>query len=92
MLKSTQNKGFHLTFENGLTISVQFGRGNYCANRWNDNGRDFTECEDAEIAIWDDRGNEYLFGNDTVKGYVSADEVAQYISRVQKAENIFTIF
>jgi len=32
MLKSTENKGFHLTFQNGYTISVQFGRGNYCMN------------------------------------------------------------
>ena len=30
MLVSTLNKGFQLTFENGLTISVQFGSGNYC--------------------------------------------------------------
>ena len=33
MLKATQNKGFSLTFENNLTISVQFGYGNYCENR-----------------------------------------------------------
>lgn len=26
------NKGFHIRFENGWTISVQFGAGNYCDN------------------------------------------------------------
>jgi len=26
------NKGFHVTFANGVTVSVQFGGGNYCAN------------------------------------------------------------
>ena len=28
-----KNKGFHITFNNGLTISVQFGAGNYCSNK-----------------------------------------------------------
>ena len=29
---STMRKGFHITFENGLTASVQWGAGNYCDN------------------------------------------------------------
>lgn len=29
----TGGKGFHVTFENGWTVSVQFGVFNYCANR-----------------------------------------------------------
>jgi hypothetical protein len=33
MLKSTKNKGFSLTFENGITISVQFGSSNYCERK-----------------------------------------------------------
>jgi hypothetical protein len=33
--KSTENKGFQMTFENGWTISVQFGYGNYCDNTAN---------------------------------------------------------
>jgi len=28
----TDGKGFHMTFANGYTISVQWGRGNYCDN------------------------------------------------------------
>lgn len=28
----SRGKGFHITFENGYTISVQFGPGNYCDN------------------------------------------------------------
>lgn len=27
-----QNKGFHITFPNGVTLSTQFGGGNYCDN------------------------------------------------------------
>jgi len=33
MFRITQGKGFFMTFENGYTLSVQFGYGNYCANR-----------------------------------------------------------
>ena len=29
----TGGKGFHVTFDNGWTVSVQFGCFNYCANR-----------------------------------------------------------
>ena len=58
-----QNKGFRLTY-NGITISVQFGPGNYCSKQ------DLTtysfdapmkqtewESPNAEIAIWDVDGN-----------------------------------
>lgn len=53
MFKSTFGKGFHLVFDNGITLSTQFGYGNYCANNMR---RDIINggilsCEDAEIAI-----------------------------------------
>lgn len=61
-------RGFHLTFPNGATVSVQFGPGNYCANQnTGDVIRFFELCAqekqipdarspDAEIAIWDKNG------------------------------------
>ena len=30
---STHNKGFRMTFENGFSISVQWGPGNYCERK-----------------------------------------------------------
>ena len=33
MFNITQGKGFFIEFENGYGISVQFGWGNYCANK-----------------------------------------------------------
>ena len=90
MFKSTSNKGFQLTFENGWTISVQFGYGNYCDNYRHPDGWDFskkqevTQSSDAEIAIWDANGEWYNFGSDTVKGYCSANEVAEWIEKVKK--------
>ena len=58
---SLRNKGFHITFPNKWTISVQFGPDNYCNDYW-DNNLDFREPErqlkwtspDAEVAIWHD--------------------------------------
>lgn len=32
MFRIIDGKGFHITFENGVTVSVQFGWGNYCRN------------------------------------------------------------
>lgn len=56
----TGGKGFHVMFENGVTVSVQFGSGNYCANR--DYTSDFAESDErakgqlgsasAETAVW----------------------------------------
>jgi hypothetical protein len=31
---STSNKGFNMTFANGITASVQWGAGNYCDNHF----------------------------------------------------------
>lgn len=79
--KLIPNKGFQLTFENGNTISVMFGIGNYCSNRDDlriTNG--YLVADTAEIAIWDNEGRWHNFGSDTVNGYIDSDEVAKWIS------------
>ena len=87
MFASTNNKGFQLKFENGWTISVQFGCGNYCDNKHHPDGWYFSKNQevvtstDAEIAMWDENNEWYNFGTDTVKGYCSADEVAEWIEK-----------
>ena len=81
----TAGKGFQLTFENGWTVSVQFGKHNYCENR-ESLSREVVkkgESQDAEIAAFPEEGLWYDFGSDTVKGYCSADEVAQFIAMIQ---------
>jgi len=53
------NKGFQITFANGVTVSVQFGPGNYCEKRddmsygWRvpATAGDWSSS-DAEIAAW----------------------------------------
>ena len=83
MLKITRGTGFQMTFENGWTISVQFGFMNYCGNRGREDSyqpEGIHNSYDAEIAIWDSKGSWYTFEDgDTVKGHCSADEVATWI-------------
>ena len=78
------NKGFHLNFDNGLTLSSQFGYGNYCENRTlevGDVGRaEAAKSDNCEIAIWNKDGDwitremaEEVFDDpldDDVMGYV----------------------
>lgn len=68
MFKIISGKGFHITFKNGVTVSVQFGWGNYC-DKYPNNKDMFTEnleyikdwkdplpregSPNAEVAIWD---------------------------------------
>lgn len=76
----TAGKGFQMTFANGNTISVMYGVGNYCDNRNRLSMEEScTISPDAEIAIWNKKGDWYDFGDDTVKGYLTTDEVAEFI-------------
>ena len=84
--KSTLNHGFQLTFENGWTISVQWGTGNYCERRDLHSGLDddlkqvSVESGTAEIAIWNQAGTWYTFDDgQEVRGWLTTDEVAKWI-------------
>lgn len=98
MMKITENKGFQMTFENGLTISCQMGSNNYCSNRDFYRGfqaemrQSITECDNCEIAIWDE-DNRRITGEifkemgmestgDTVAGWVDTMTVAKVIAYV----------
>jgi hypothetical protein len=62
----TQGKGFHMQFANGWSISVQFGWGNYCQNKYRgdvdessserDRKLGSNGCRDAECAVFDSKG------------------------------------
>lgn len=86
-------KGFQITFENGLTISVMFGAGNYCQAKNSDYpiNRNFKvnhESVNCEIAIWDESGKWFSFKNDQVIGWISTDETADIIHAVKNAKNL----
>ena len=98
LFRITSGKGFQMSFKNDLTISVQFGCGNYCGNRQkrpetlSDRTGD-CKCSTAEIAIFPTSGDGWLThkflpkkrGVDVV-GWVAPDEVASLIRRVQQSK------
>ena len=94
MIKITRNKGFQLTFENKLTISVQIGNMNYCSRKSafaaydQEMTTDVVESESAEIAIWDDKDNWLDFGIDQVKGWVHSNEIGQWIAWTMVARDL----
>jgi hypothetical protein len=75
MFKATENKGFQITFNNGYTISVQFGKGNYCDNRLKENSDFITSCKNAEVAIWNENNSEDM----EIIPFQTAEEVAKII-------------
>ena len=49
------NKGFQITFENGYTVSVMFGAGNYCEHRYN---QDVEPILGATVPVWNRHSSE----------------------------------
>ena len=98
---STMRKGFHMTFPNGLTVSVQWGAGNYCDNHF-PKDRDFTfskdaESDTAEVAVIDERGEfidpQQFFGYEInsdgdVAGYLDPSQVVELLANVRDWPNI----
>lgn len=97
----TGGKGFQMTFQNGWTISVQWGMGNYCDNRelYPDGPWEFAEMEagrdgsnTAEVAIWDEAGkwvrNESYMGSDEVAGFVTPDGVLELMNWAAKGGKV----
>ena len=95
-LAITEGKGFQMTFKNNLTISVQFGIGNYCEKRSTgkygcERESHFWDCDNAEIAVWDNSGDNPRFLQitkyDQVIGHLSPDEVAEWLNNVRLAKS-----
>jgi hypothetical protein len=95
MFKSSSNKGFSLTFENGNTVSVQWGSANYCSPT-HAAGRgapldapmktEIWSAENAEVAAWNEAGEWHNFGYDTVDGWKTTNDVAAFIDFVANNE------
>ncbi len=80
----TEGKGFQLVFANGMTVSVQFGGGNYCANNHLRFGtKDVPSSPDAETAVWNKMGSFIKRSKgsyDEVQGHQSPEQVAATIA------------
>ena len=64
--KEIDHDGFHMTFANGCTISVMFGKHSY-----SDQGE-----TTAEVAVWDKDGNWYLLNEED--NHMSLLKVPEY--------------
>lgn len=93
---STMRKGFHMTFENGLTASVQWGAGNYYDNHFDRDMYFRTDAESntAEVAVF--KGEQMIDANqfvseecqscDTVCGYMTPEQVVDFLCAVKNAK------
>jgi len=87
-----QGKGLHLTFDNGWTLSIQIGPGNYGDNYDMSSSAYYEqriyqanlESTQAEIAMWKQGGDMVQFPEgDTVRGYVPINEILDLINEVR---------
>jgi hypothetical protein len=95
MIKSRGNTAVAMTFENGYTISIIYGYGSYSSNKNHEKEIDLSKeyevtSSTVEIAIWDEDGYWYNFGTDTVNGYVSIDDLAEWIYKTKNFPNLKT--
>jgi hypothetical protein len=75
------HNGFHMTFENGCTISVQFGRYNYC------NEGETT----AEVAAWDNQDNWLMFDGEKWSEVENGSDVISHQTTGDVAKLIYTL-
>ena len=92
MFRITGGKGFHITFENGYTVSVQFGAGNYCDNYKEPiesmaknlvDSRGQVSSSDAEVGVWQADGGLIEmpdFDGDRVGGWRTPDQVLELLN------------
>jgi hypothetical protein len=81
-------KGFHMTFDNGITVSVQWGKMNYCDNRSYGSVRDedTPPCVNAEAALFYADGGAWVKGwphkneRDDAQGYLTPAQVLEIMN------------
>jgi hypothetical protein len=87
MFRINDNKGFSITFDNGYTVSVQFGPGNYSSN-YNlsmlDNINKPMTATLAETALIGPNGDFVSYKDDDVQGYQSVADVLALLNYASK--------
>lgn len=89
--ETCDNKGFHITFENGWTISVQFGGGDYCDNYDFPIGKEREQhrmtSSTAEVAYWGpDKKMQTFESGDTVAGRWSPAQVLALMNDISQRQ------
>jgi hypothetical protein len=87
MFRINDNKGFQIQFDNGYTVSVQFGPGNYSSN-YNlsmlDNINKPMTATLAETALIAPDGSFVAYKEDDVQGYQDAAGVLELLLYASK--------
>ena len=81
MVERGYNEGFQMTFENGCTISVQFGKHTY-----SDAGE-----TTAEVAAWDNQGNWLMTDGERWFEIVDVSDVMPRQTASDVAKLIYTL-
>jgi hypothetical protein len=86
MFTNVMNRGFHLELDNGIGVSVQWGRINYGSNRYKPDPTRPTmyASQTAEIAAWRGTTDLHLTSCSTYLPYVTADIVVKLLSRLSQ--------
>ena len=83
MFRINDNKGFQITFDNGYTVSVQFGPGNYGSNRAETYLTTMNVPQSAalaETALLAPNGDFVAYKDDDVQGYQTASDVLELLN------------
>ena len=83
MFRICDNKGFQITFDNGYTVSVQMGPGNYGSNYNADFIANMNKPQSAtlaETALIAPNGDFVAYQGEDVQGYVNADSVLELLN------------
>jgi hypothetical protein len=88
MFKISDNKGFQITFDNGYTVSVQFGAGNY-SNNYDLRIMDYIDkavppSRTAETALIAPNGNFVEYKGDDVQGRQTPEDVLELLNYAAK--------
>ena len=86
MFESATGHGFRMTFNNGYSVSVQWGPSNYCSNRNKRLSLTGTAMDSAtaECAVFSPSGQFVRMDgwHDDVNGHMNADDVLALMHRV----------
>lgn len=102
MFSITGGKGFQITFENGYTVSCQFGANNYCENYYRhlepdyqygeERLKDIYSSKDCEVAIWNKKDGRNWVTGKIVKalGMDSTEDMVQADVTPEEVVNILS--
>jgi hypothetical protein len=87
MFRINDNKGFSITFDNGYTVSVQFGPGNYGSNynlNFIENMNMPMTANTAETALIAPNGDFVEYKYNDVQGYQTVNDVLELLNYASK--------